>query len=151
MEERCSSLYGPIILIAGATGNWLFYVQHQFEDAYWEPHAGWDYAEAAMRGASYYRLPRVLEWMTGRIGLHHVHHLDPKIPNYHLRRCHDENRRVSDGHRPDRATEPSHRVAEALGRGAGSDDRFPGVADALGANASDGPEAGGERLNAAAE
>jgi acyl-lipid omega-6 desaturase (Delta-12 desaturase) len=84
-------VYGPIILIAGATGNWLFYVQHQFEDAYWEPHEGWDYAEAAIKGASYYRLPRVLEWMTGRIGLHHVHHLDPKIPNYHLRRCHDEN------------------------------------------------------------
>ena len=84
-------VYGPIILIAGATGNWLFYVQHQFEDAYWEPHGEWDYAQAAMRGASYYRLPRVLEWMTGRIGLHHVHHLDPKIPNSHLRRCHDEN------------------------------------------------------------
>jgi omega-6 fatty acid desaturase (delta-12 desaturase) len=84
-------VYGPIVLIAGATGNWLFYVQHQFEDAYWQPHAGWDYAEAAIRGASYYRLPRVLEWMTGRIGLHHVHHLDPKIPNYRLRRCHDEN------------------------------------------------------------
>ncbi len=84
-------VYGPIVLIAGATGNWLFYVQHQFEDAYWEPHTEWDYAAAAMRGASYYRLPRVLEWMTGRIGLHHVHHLDPKIPNYHLRRCHDEN------------------------------------------------------------
>lgn len=84
-------VYGPILLIAGATGNWLFYVQHQFEDAYWEPHEGWDYAEAAIRGASYYRLPRVLEWMTGRIGLHHVHHLDPKIPNYHLRRCHEEN------------------------------------------------------------
>ena len=84
-------VYGPILLIAGATGNWLFYVQHQFEDAYWEPHDGWNYAEAAIRGASYYRLPRVLEWMTGRIGLHHVHHLDPKIPNYHLRRCHEEN------------------------------------------------------------
>jgi acyl-lipid omega-6 desaturase (Delta-12 desaturase) len=84
-------VYGPIILIAGATGNWLFYVQHQFEDAYWEAHEGWDYAEAAIKGASYYRLPRVLEWMTGRIGLHHVHHLDPKIPNYLLRRCHDEN------------------------------------------------------------
>jgi omega-6 fatty acid desaturase (delta-12 desaturase) len=84
-------VYGPILLIGGATGNWLFYVQHQFEDAYWEPHGEWDYAKAAMRGASYYRLPRVLEWMTGRIGLHHVHHLDPKIPNYHLRRCHDEN------------------------------------------------------------
>ncbi|HJU66623.1 MAG TPA: fatty acid desaturase [Gemmatimonadaceae bacterium] len=84
-------VYGPILLIAGATGNWLFYVQHQFEDTYWEPHEGWDYAEAAIKGASYYRLPRVLEWMTGRIGLHHVHHLDPKIPNYHLRRCHDEN------------------------------------------------------------
>src|SRR5688572_2784053 len=84
-------VYGPVILIAGATGNWLFYVQHQFEDAYWEAHEGWDYAAAAIKGASYYRLPRVLEWMTGRIGLHHVHHLDPKIPNYLLRRCHDEN------------------------------------------------------------
>jgi omega-6 fatty acid desaturase (delta-12 desaturase) len=84
-------IYGPVLLIAGATGNWLFYVQHQFEDAYWQPHGGWSYADAALRGASYYRLPRVLEWMTGRIGLHHVHHLDPKIPNYHLRRCHDEN------------------------------------------------------------
>jgi omega-6 fatty acid desaturase (delta-12 desaturase) len=84
-------IYGPVLLIAGATGNWLFYVQHQFEDAYWQPHGEWSYADAAMQGASYYRLPRVLEWMTGRIGLHHVHHLDPKIPNYHLRRCHDEN------------------------------------------------------------
>jgi omega-6 fatty acid desaturase (delta-12 desaturase) len=68
---------------------WLFYVQHQFEDAYWQSHENWDYATAALQGSSYYRLPRVLEWMTGSIGLHHVHHLDPRIPNYHLRRCHE--------------------------------------------------------------
>jgi acyl-lipid omega-6 desaturase (Delta-12 desaturase) len=84
-------IYLPTFLIAGAVGNWLFYVQHQFEDTYWQPHSGWDYTTAALRGSSYYRLPRVLEWMTGSIGLHHVHHIDPKVPNYNLRRCHEDN------------------------------------------------------------
>jgi omega-6 fatty acid desaturase (delta-12 desaturase) len=83
-------IYAPVFLIAASTGIWLFYVQHQFEDTYWEGHATWEYVTAAMEGSSYYKLPRVLEWMTGSIGLHHVHHADPRIPNYSLRRCHEE-------------------------------------------------------------
>jgi acyl-lipid omega-6 desaturase (Delta-12 desaturase) len=82
-------VYGPIILIAGATGNWLFYVQHQFEDAYWESGEEWDYATAALHGSSHLVLPPVLQWFTGSIGLHHVHHLAPRIPNHKLQRCHD--------------------------------------------------------------
>lgn len=84
-------VYGPIILFAGATGNWLFYVQHQFEDAYWRGGEDWDYATAAVYGSSYFRLPKVLQWFTGNIGFHHVHHLSPKIPNYRLEKCHREN------------------------------------------------------------
>jgi omega-6 fatty acid desaturase (delta-12 desaturase) len=84
-------VYFSVFFIAAASGIWMFYVQHQFEDTYWEHHAEWDYTTAAMRGSSYYKLPRVLEWLTGSIGLHHIHHADPKIPNYNLRRCHDEN------------------------------------------------------------
>jgi omega-6 fatty acid desaturase (delta-12 desaturase) len=71
---------------------YLFFVQHQFDDAYWEHHANWDYATAAVMGCSYLKLPRVLQWFTGNIGLHHVHHLAPRIPNYNLQRAHDENR-----------------------------------------------------------
>jgi omega-6 fatty acid desaturase (delta-12 desaturase) len=85
-------VYVPVFLLGGSAGIWLFYVQHQFEDTYWQGHTGWEHAEAALKGSSYYRLPRVLEWITGNIGLHHVHHIDPRIPNYNLRRCHDENR-----------------------------------------------------------
>lgn len=85
------SLYGPAMFIAAAAGIWLFYVQHQFEDTYWAAGGEWDYAVAAVDGSSFYRLPRVLDWITGSIGFHHVHHLSPKIPNYNLRRCHDEN------------------------------------------------------------
>jgi omega-6 fatty acid desaturase (delta-12 desaturase) len=81
----------PTIMLAGATGIWLFYVQHQFEDAYWEPGAQWSYADAALRGSSYLKLPKVLQFFTGNIGLHHVHHLSARIPNYNLQRAHDEN------------------------------------------------------------
>ena len=83
-------IYVPVFFVASVAGIWLFYVQHQFEGTYWEDHENWDYTSASLSGSSYYRLPRVLEWMTGRIGLHHIHHLDPKIPNYRLRQCHDE-------------------------------------------------------------
>lgn len=72
-------------------GVWLFYVQHQFEDAYWVGHQNWDYVDAALRGSSHVKLPRLLAWFTGDIGLHHVHHVAPRIPNYRLQRCHDEN------------------------------------------------------------
>jgi omega-6 fatty acid desaturase (delta-12 desaturase) len=81
----------PIFLLSGSTGVWLFYVQHQFEDAYWRDGKEWDYATAAVMGSSYFRLPRVLQWFTGNIGFHHVHHLSPRIPNYKLERCHREN------------------------------------------------------------
>jgi len=81
----------PTIMLAGATGIWLFYVQHQFEDVYWESGESWSYADAALRGSSYLKLPKVLQFFTGNIGLHHVHHLNSRIPNYNLQRAHDEN------------------------------------------------------------
>jgi omega-6 fatty acid desaturase (delta-12 desaturase) len=81
---------GPTILLAGAAGIWLFYVQHQFEDAYWQGTDGWSYADAALRGSSYLKLPKVLQFFSGNIGLHHVHHLNARIPNYNLQRAHDE-------------------------------------------------------------
>ena len=74
-----------------AAGIWLFYVQHQFEDVYWEGSADWSYADAALRGSSYLKLPKVLQFFSGNIGLHHVHHLLARIPNYNLQRAHDEN------------------------------------------------------------
>lgn len=76
------------LMVAGAAGVWLFYVQHQFEGAYWERRDGWDYATAALQGSSFYKLPRVLQWFSGNIGFHHIHHLSPRIPNYNLERCH---------------------------------------------------------------
>ena len=79
----------PVILMAGMAGVWLFYVQHQFDPSYWARHEEWGSIEAAMQGSSYYRLPRVLQWVSGNIGLHHVHHLKPRIPNYHLQKCLD--------------------------------------------------------------
>jgi acyl-lipid omega-6 desaturase (Delta-12 desaturase) len=83
-------VWAPPALLAGAAGIWLFYVQHQFEDAYWQHSDGWDYADAALRGSSYLKLPRVLQFFTGNIGLHHVHHLNARIPNYNLQAAHDE-------------------------------------------------------------
>jgi omega-6 fatty acid desaturase (delta-12 desaturase) len=84
-------VYLPAYYLAAMMGVWLFYVQHQFEDAYWESRAQWDYVTAAIEGSSYLRLPAILQWFTGNIGLHHVHHLGPRIPNYRLQRAHDEN------------------------------------------------------------
>ena len=77
-----------VLAVAGSIGVWLFYVQHQFEDAYWENGEEWNYVDAAMKGSSYYQLPRVLQWFTGNIGFHHIHHLSSRIPNYNLERCH---------------------------------------------------------------
>ena len=78
----------PIAYIAGMAGIWLFYVQHQFEDSYFENESEWDFVKAAVDGSSYYKLPKWLEWMTGSIGYHHVHHLAPRVPNYHLEEAH---------------------------------------------------------------
>jgi omega-6 fatty acid desaturase (delta-12 desaturase) len=82
---------GPPALLAGSAGIWLFYVQHQFEDAYWESSKEWSYADAALRGSSYLKLPKVLQFCSGNIGFHHVHHLNARIPNYNLQRAHEEN------------------------------------------------------------
>ncbi|MCY1053280.1 fatty acid desaturase, partial [Mammaliicoccus sciuri] len=72
----------PMLFIAGMLGIWLFYIQHTFEDSYFEESSEWDYVKAAIEGSSYYKLPKVFQWMTGNIGYHHVHHLSPRIPNY---------------------------------------------------------------------
>jgi acyl-lipid omega-6 desaturase (Delta-12 desaturase) len=81
----------PSAMLAGAAGVWLFYVQHQFEGVYWQRNDNWSYAESALRGSSHLKLPKVLQFFTGNIGLHHVHHLSTRIPNYNLQRAHDEN------------------------------------------------------------
>jgi acyl-lipid omega-6 desaturase (Delta-12 desaturase) len=80
----------PIIALAAMGGVWLFYLQHQFEDAYWARHQEWDPMRAALEGSSYYKLPVVLQWFTGNIGMHHIHHLRPGIPNYNLQWCYRE-------------------------------------------------------------
>lgn len=77
-----------VLSVAGSTGVWLFYVQHQFEGVYWERGQDWDYTTAALKGSSFYKLPRVLQWFSGNIGYHHLHHLSSRIPNYNLERCH---------------------------------------------------------------
>ena len=83
-------IQGPIIVLASSVGVWLFYVQHQFEGTYWSAHREWDYFSAALSGSSYLKLPRVFQWFTASIGYHHVHHVNPRIPNYFLERCHRE-------------------------------------------------------------
>ena len=79
----------PITMVAGMAGIWMFYVQHQFEDVYWEHRDEWDYTTAAIEGSSFYKLPKILQWCTGNIGFHHVHHLSSRIPNYYLEACHN--------------------------------------------------------------
>lgn len=79
----------PVIWIAGALGIWLFYVQHQYEDTYWERDKDWNYVASALLGASFYKLPAVLQWFSGNIGYHHIHHLSPRIPNYFLDQAHE--------------------------------------------------------------
>ena len=80
----------PIIVIAGGVGLWLFYIQHQFENAYWVRHDSWDPLRVALEGSSHFKLPKILQWFTGNIGLHHIHHVRPSIPNYNLQQCHDD-------------------------------------------------------------
>jgi len=88
----------PVALFSTVIGVWLFYVQHQFEPTYWEHDDRWRYDLAGLQGSSYYRLPRVLQWATGNIGLHHIHHLNARIPNYRLQQvmnAHPELRQVT--------------------------------------------------------
>jgi acyl-lipid omega-6 desaturase (Delta-12 desaturase) len=81
----------PIAFLASVVGVWLFVVQHQYEHTYWRRHEQWDYAEASLAGSSHLVLPRPLQWLTANIGLHHLHHLDSRIPNYRLQECLDHN------------------------------------------------------------
>lgn len=80
-----------VTAVAGSVGVWLFYVQHQFEGVYWARHEEWEFEKGAVDGSSFYKLPRLLQWITGSIGYHHIHHLSPKIPNYNLEKCYKEN------------------------------------------------------------
>jgi omega-6 fatty acid desaturase (delta-12 desaturase) len=81
----------PILMISHSAGIWLFYVQHQFDDVEWERQSKWDYRLAAIKGSSFLKLPAIIQWFTGNIGFHHVHHLSSRIPNYNLAKCHNEN------------------------------------------------------------
>lgn len=84
------AIAAPILIISAWIGGWGFFIQHQFEDTYWETHDNWNSQEAALFGSSYYALPKVLQWFTGNIGLHHIHHLCSQIPNYKLQKCMDD-------------------------------------------------------------
>jgi omega-6 fatty acid desaturase (delta-12 desaturase) len=81
----------PILFIATGHGVWLFYVQHQFRHVVWTNSNNWDYKTVALKGSSLFKLPWILNWFTGNIGYHHIHHLSTRIPNYNLKKCHDEN------------------------------------------------------------
>jgi acyl-lipid omega-6 desaturase (Delta-12 desaturase) len=98
MAVALSSIFGvkaylliqfAVLSVAGSVGVWLFYVQHQFEGVYWERADEWDYTDAALKGSSFYKLPKILQWFSGNIGYHHIHHLSSRIPNYNLERCHN--------------------------------------------------------------
>lgn len=82
--------YIPVVIGTAWVGGWLFFIQHQFEDAHWSRQDDWDYHEAAVMGSSYYELPSIMQWLTGNIGLHHIHHLNAKVPNYRLQECMDD-------------------------------------------------------------
>jgi|WetSurMetagenome_2_1015567.scaffolds.fasta_scaffold34865_2 acyl-lipid omega-6 desaturase (Delta-12 desaturase) len=81
----------PVLFLGTSVGVWLFYVQHNFDPTYWERHNKWEFVKAGFEGSSYYKMPAVLQWFSGNIGFHHIHHLSPKIPNYKLPECYQEN------------------------------------------------------------
>jgi omega-6 fatty acid desaturase (delta-12 desaturase) len=81
----------PIIFISSTLGIWLFYVQHNFDPSYWDNHEGWEFVKAGLQGSSFYKLPALMQWFSGNIGFHHIHHLSAKIPNYNLPQCYYEN------------------------------------------------------------
>jgi omega-6 fatty acid desaturase (delta-12 desaturase) len=87
---------GTILYLSGVAGIWLFYVQHQFEDTYYERTDEWDFVSAAMNGSSYYKLPKILQWITGNIGFHHIHHLAPYVSNYNLQQIHESHAALHD-------------------------------------------------------
>lgn len=89
--DRFLLVHTPVFLVAGTLGVWLFYIQHQYEQTYWRWHGSWDYYDSALFGSSYLVLPKPLQWITANIGIHHVHHMSSRIPNYKLQAVHDEN------------------------------------------------------------
>lgn len=95
--ESVLLVFAPILLMSSTIAVWLFYVQHQFDEAYWEREEAWDYKDATLKGSSFYNLPRWLHWATGNIGYHHLHHLNPKIPNYKLAACHYSDPMLQEG------------------------------------------------------
>jgi len=97
--KRFLLVQAPITVLTGTVGVWLFFVQHQFEGTYWRGRPEWSYRDAALEGSSWYDLGPVLQWFTGNIGLHHIHHLSSGIPNYRLQRCLDENPELENAHR----------------------------------------------------
>ena len=114
----------PVVAIAGALGVWLFYVQHSFEESYWVRRSDWDPRRAAVDGSSFYDLPAVLRWITCNIGYHHIHHLSPRIPNYHLRAAHEPCPRWKASRAHGVARQFGLRAHEALGRGPRADGGF---------------------------
>ena len=89
-------VYIPVIMLSSTAAVWLFYMQHQFDDAYWERDDSWSYEEATLNGSSFYNLPRWLHWISGNIGYHHIHHLNPRVPNYNLPVCYASSPAVHD-------------------------------------------------------
>ena len=92
-------VFTPVTLMSSTIAVWLFYVQHQFDDVYWERDDAWTYKDATTKGSSFYDLPRWLHWATGNIGYHHIHHLNPMIPNYKLGACHAADPMLQEDHR----------------------------------------------------
>jgi acyl-lipid omega-6 desaturase (Delta-12 desaturase) len=93
---KLALIFAPILYIAGGAGIWLFYIQHQFEHTYWKRTEEWNARYAALQGSSYYKLPKVLQWFTGNIGFHHIHHLDTTRPNYRLPKIHEQHPELHD-------------------------------------------------------
>ena len=85
-------MYIPVVWLSSITAVWLFYVQHQFDGAYWKRAKEWTYHDATLQGSSFYDLPRYLHWYTGNIGYHHIHHLNPRVPNYKLAACYENSK-----------------------------------------------------------
>jgi hypothetical protein len=111
-------LRSGVLLVASVAGVWLFYVQHQFEGVYWERREEWDYCTAALKGSSFYKLPKILQWFSGNIGFHHIHHLSPRIPNYNLEKCHRAGGFVSNGETGDPVCELQSIDLSSVGRAA---------------------------------
>ncbi len=112
-------IQAPTVFLAGSAGVWLFYVQHQFEDVYWENADAWSYEASALEGSSYLKLPQPLQFFTGNIGLHHVHHLNARIPNYNLQARPRRKRDLPLRSGPDVLGRDQGDPPQALGRRAG--------------------------------